>query len=450
MLSNILEQFVQKSPITVMAQALMTKIFAPDNIDYLFEKYAQRQYQQDLFFSSIVDLMSTVVCGVYPSVNAAYRAKAETLTVSTTALYNKLQGVEIKVSQGLLAETAKQLQDLCSQMGDAGESMLPGYEIRIVDGSCLGSTEHRLKPTRESTAAPLPGKAIVIFDPTSKLVLDILCEEDAYTQERALLPSLLDKVQAKQVWIADRNFCTAHFLTGIDQKEGFFVIREHKSLPTKEVSLLQFVGETNNGKLFSQMIDLNFEGRVVCVRRIVLRLNKPTRNGEKEISILTNLPLEIGEEKIAQMYQRRWNIETLFQTVTKNFHGEIKTLAYPKAALFSYSMALVTYNILATIKNILSVVHGWGKIEMGISDYYLVNEIQGTYRGMIIGVPGDDWAWISQFDDDEMVEWLKSLAHNVRLKYFCKTVRGQKKPKAKLKNNPQRPHVSTARLLKEN
>ena len=75
------------------------------------------------------------------------------------------------------------------------------------------------------------------------------------------------------------------------------------------------------------------------------------------------------------MYQRRWNIETLFQTVTQNFNGEIKTLAYPQAALFSYSMALVTYNILATIKYILSVVHGWGKIEAGISDYYLVDEI---------------------------------------------------------------------------
>jgi hypothetical protein len=43
------------------------------------------------------------------------------------------------------------------------------------------------------------------------------------------------------------------------------------------------------------------------------------------------------------------------------------------------------------MKYILSVVHGWGKIEMGISDYYLVDEIQGTYRGMIIAVPEEDY-----------------------------------------------------------
>jgi hypothetical protein len=113
-------------------------------------------------------------------------------------------------------------------------------------------------------------------------------------------------------------------------------------------------------------------------------------------------------------------------------------------------MALVTYNILATMKYILSVVHGWGKIEMGISDYYLVDEIQGTYRGMIIAVPEEDWCLMSQLEDSEMVEWLKFLAKNVRLRHFRKTPRTQKKPKATLRKDPQRPHVSTARLLREN
>ena len=450
MLSPILERFVEDSPITVMAQTLMSRIFAPDNIDDLFEKYAQRQYQQDLLFSSLVNLMSTVVCGIHPSVNAAYRKKAKQLAVSTTSLYNKLQGVEIEVSQGLLTETSRQLKQLISPMGNSPTSMIPGYEVRIADGSCLASTEHRLKVTRDDKAAPLPGKAIVVFDPTSKLVLDILCEEDGYTQERALFPLLLFKVKPKQVWMADRNFCTADFLTSIDHKKAFFVIREHKSLPYTAVTELKPVGEIKTGKLFSQMISISFGARVVHCRRIVLQLYKPTRDGEKEICILSNLPPEISDAKIAEIYQRRWNIETLFQTVTENFNGEIQTLAYPKAALFSYSMALVTYNILATIKYILSLVHGWGKIEAGISDYYLVDEIQGTYRGMIIAVPKDDWQLISRLEVSSLMEWLKFLASNVYLKGFRKTPRTEKKSKPPLIKDPQRPHVSTARLLRKN
>jgi hypothetical protein len=88
MLSQILEQFVEDSPVSVMAQTLMSRIFAPETIDALFEKYATRQYQQDLLFSSLVDLMSTVVCGICPSVNAAYRKKSSQLAVSTYCITN--------------------------------------------------------------------------------------------------------------------------------------------------------------------------------------------------------------------------------------------------------------------------------------------------------------------------------------------------------------------------
>lgn len=61
MLSSVFEQFVKGSPLSVMAQVLMTRIFAPERIDSLFTKYAYVQYQQDLLFSSQVDLMSLVV-----------------------------------------------------------------------------------------------------------------------------------------------------------------------------------------------------------------------------------------------------------------------------------------------------------------------------------------------------------------------------------------------------
>jgi hypothetical protein len=40
-----------------------------------------------------------MVCGIQKSVHAAYQAKAVNLSVSITALYNKLSGVEIGISQ---------------------------------------------------------------------------------------------------------------------------------------------------------------------------------------------------------------------------------------------------------------------------------------------------------------------------------------------------------------
>jgi len=76
MLSSVFEQFVKESPVSVMAQVLMSRIFAPERIDSLFIKHATVQYQKELLFSSQVDLMSLVVCGIQKSVHAAYRARA--------------------------------------------------------------------------------------------------------------------------------------------------------------------------------------------------------------------------------------------------------------------------------------------------------------------------------------------------------------------------------------
>lgn len=148
MLSSIFEQFVQESPISVMARVLMERVFAPEQIDKLFDTHAIVQYQQDLLFSSQVDLMSLVVCGIHPSVHAAYKARAVDKIVSTTALYNKLSSIELGVSQALVRETANDLVSLIEAMDGEQASLLPGYRLKIVDGTCLAGTDRRLNAIR--------------------------------------------------------------------------------------------------------------------------------------------------------------------------------------------------------------------------------------------------------------------------------------------------------------
>lgn len=448
MLSSIFEQFVQESPISVMARGLMERVFAPEIMDKLFETHAKVQYQQDLLFSSQVDLMSLVVCGIQKSVHAAYKARAANLIVSSTALYKKLSGVELGVSQALVRQTASQLQLLIQKMGGEQPNPLPGYQHRIVDGTCLGATDHRLDAIRLFAAKALPGKAIVVSDPLSKLVIDIFPCVDAYAQERSLFDDVLLSVKANEVWNGDRNFCTAKFLFRIANRQAFFVVRQHGSLGYQQLSQLKAVGQTDTGNLFEQEIEINYDGNLLKSRRILLKLFKPTRDKEWEIAILTNLPSDDADAaKIAELYRNRWSLETLFQTVTENFHGEIQTLAYPKAALFSFSMALTTYNILATLKAALGSVHGVGKIDAGLSDFYLVDEIQGTYRGMMIAIPDVHWQAFETFSLDQLVSVLQSLSARVELKRFLKAIRGVKKKREPLIIDSKHRHVSTARLL---
>lgn len=448
MLSSIFEKFVRESPVSVMARGLMERVFAPERMDKLFETHAKVQYQQDLLFSSLVDLMSLVVCGIQKSVHAAYKARACDLIVSTTALYNKLCGVELGVSQALVRETARDLQLLIQTMGGEQPSPLPGYRLRIVDGTCLAATDHRLDAIRSFAAKALPGKAVVVLDPLSKLVIDIILCLDGHAQERSLFDDLLSLVQPNDVWIGDRNFCTAKFLFTITSQKAIFVIRQHGSLGWREVSTLRALGQTDTGKLFEQEVEISYEGKLLKCRRILLKLFNPTRDKEWEIAILTTLPQDhANAAKIAELYRNRWTLETLFQTVTENFNGEIKTLAYPKAALFSFSMALATSNILATLKAALGSVHGVGKIDACLSDFYLVDEIQGTYRGMMIAIGAVNWQIFRTFSDDQMVLVLQQIATQVELKRFLKATRGVKKKREPLIVDRKHRHVSTARLL---
>ena len=122
--------------------------------------------------------------------------------------------------------------------------------------------------------------------------------------------------------------------------------------------------DVETGSVSEQTVALAYGGNCLKVRRVVVRLKKVTRDGDWEIAILTSLHQTVASATdVAELYRGRWSIETLFQTVTKNFEGEIQTLGYPKAALFSFCLALLSYNILAVVRRALGSVHGVGKIE---------------------------------------------------------------------------------------
>ena len=61
-LDEIFERFVQQSPVTVMVRAIMEVVLADEKLDQLFEKTAQAGYTRELLFSTLVKMMTQVVC----------------------------------------------------------------------------------------------------------------------------------------------------------------------------------------------------------------------------------------------------------------------------------------------------------------------------------------------------------------------------------------------------
>jgi IS4 transposase len=450
-LSDIFERFSQDSPLSVMAQAVMENALNPQILDELFESVAQKQFTNKLLFSTTVDLMSVVVCRIRPSIHAAFQARAETVGASIDAVYDKLNGTETTVSATLVHSVAARLASVIDAMKGARPDWLPGYRTRILDGNHLPGSEHRLKELRTIRAGALPGHALVVLDPRLMLATDVVLCEDGHAQERSLLDQILARVAAKDLWIADRNFCTTNFLFGIAERGGFFVIRQHAStLHWEFVGKRRACGRIETGKVFEQTIRAtNAAGEILILRRVTVLLDQPTRDGESELHLVTNVPAKDARAKvIAELYRRRWTIETAFQELEATLHSEVNTLGYPKAALFAFCVALVAYNVLSTIKAALRSVHGEEKIAEEVSGYYIADEIEMTHRGMMIAIPEDEWVVFHDLPSVELANVLVRLAQSVSLPKLRKHPRGPKTPKPKKQSGAKIKHVATAKILK--
>jgi hypothetical protein len=449
MFSKILQRFMERSPVPVMMQIVLERVLSPTKLNTLFERTAVEQYTRELLFSTVFELMNLVVFKTFPSVNAAYQENQEQIGVSIASVYNKLNGLEARTSAALVRETASEKTQIIEAMGAVRESWLPGYRIKVLDGNCIEATEHRLEVLRETAAGALPGKSLVVYDPALEMAVDVFPCEDGHAQERALLGQVLPTVRALEVWLMDRNFCVRDFICGIEAQEAYFISRQHQGLSWEALSTPRYRGQTQTGKVYEQRIQVvDAQGQAHKYRRLWVNLNKPTRDGETELFILTNLPKAVANAKlIAELYRKRWRIETMFQELEGHLHSEINTLGYPKAALFGFCVALVAYNVLAVVKAALRNVHGDETIDNEVSGYYLAGNIARTYDGMMIAVGAKQWVIFHTMAFTQLAQVLLELAANVKLSKFRKHRRGPKKPRPKRDKHPDKPHVSTAKLL---
>lgn len=446
----LFQRFMEKSPVTVMVRSTLEFTLAPDAIDAIFAGAAKRQVPGELLFSSVVDLLALVVCRQRKSVNEAYQRAKEDFAVSVRSVYNKLNGTETQVCRELVRQTAQPLVAVVDALGVKRKPKLAGYQTRIIDGNHLTSTDHRLEVLRYTGSGPLPGQALVVLDPDRMLFVDIFPCEDGEAQERRILPEVIAAAQKKELYISDRNFCTTGFLFGLSWRGAFFVNRQHKSTLTwEDETKPKKIGRNEKGVIYEQLLHLTNGPHTLTVRRITLQLDEPTRGGETEINVLTNLPPgDANAFKIAELYLTRWTIETAFQEIEQALRSEINTLGYPGAALLGFSIAAMMYNVLSITKWAIEREHSDEVTREQLSGYYLAAIISEDYGGMMIALPEKVWTKrYATLVPQAFADHLRACARHVRPDTIRKNVRGPKNPRPKRSSGKIHHHVSTAKLL---
>jgi len=444
----IIAKFEQRKPFSVMSRILLAHTLSATRLDKIFADHCESQVPSEtLKFSTVAEILGDVVSRIHPSVNAAYVDRE--MGVSVNSVYNKLNGVETQVSRAIVRETANGMRDIIRELDGMAKPLLQGYRVKVFDGNHLRRTDSRIGVLRDENVAPLPGKSLVIYDPEYRLAIDVIPCECGHASERSLFPSLLETVERDDAVVADRNFCTIAFLAGIAERRARFVIRQHGQMPYELKGKRRWVAEIETGQVYEQTMHIvDAKGNVLIFRRITVHLFEPTRDGDVEIQIITNLPKSAAKAaKIARLYRKRWTIETAFQKMAENLEGEIQSLGYPKAALFGFCLALTSFNVYSTMNATVQASHGEDAADE-LSIYYVSNEIKSAREGMDVAI--DKGYWLDRYSHKthkQVAVDLKRIAKSIHLKKYKKN-KWTPKTKKKKQDKTNRQHASTCKLLK--
>jgi IS4 transposase len=453
-LDAVLKRFVDQSPATVMARLALQRALEPEWIDELFEQHRQSQYTRELLFSTTVEIMSVVAVGLRPSLHAAAQALADSLPVSITALYDKINRTEPAVVRALVGGSASRLHPVLKPMLQQQPATVPGWRVRIIDGNHLAASEKRLKPLRGFRGAALPGQSLVVYDPDLDMIVDMVPCEDGHTQERALMEPILESAKRGELWVADRNFCTRKILAGWHGRGSGFIVREHGSNPNPtEVDRPRKAGRAETGIVYEQAVSIDDNNdQPLVLRRIEVRLKHPTEDGDTVIRLLTNLPAsEFSACEIARLYRRRWRIETMFQRLESVLNSEIAALGHPRAALLAFGIAALAYNVLAVISAAVKRQHQLDATKLELSAYFIAMEVKANYAGMMIAIAPELWQPFDRMTAVQLSRTLLAIAAHVNPRTLRKHPRAPKPPSRKgyAAARDVKRHVATARVIKE-
>ena len=443
---EVFERFGIAAPFALMTR-LIAKQFIGNHLDGVFEEHRRTQYEYILTFSAVANAVADVAMNFSENFNQAYKVHKEDLSVSLQSFYDKIKGVESSVSEAVVQASAAQASDFQDQLGYAPWEVVAGYRCFAVDGNFLSKTHKRLGPLREADGAPLPGKVIARFDLGRQVFDRAYLLEDAHAQESSTCAAIANGLQPMDLVIADRNFCVVPFLERINSNGACFVIRQHGRLKGVLLGKRRYIGSSNTGKVYEQAMQLSRQANSLIVRRITVELDKPTRDNDTELHLLTNLPEDVSGLVAAESYRHRWEEETAFHVLQMTFTCEHASVGHPHAALFLFCLSMVAFNLRQVLFAALFAEHDEEDV-IEASHFHISKDISDHTPGMLIAISASQWAKFIPKTIRDISNVLREIASTIDMKKYRKARRGVKKKKPFRSRNVPSSHISTARQLK--
>lgn len=445
MSSKVFERFVEKAPFAVMTRAL-AQDFIGSELNRVFDGHREVQYDYMATFQAVAATVADVALNFSDNLNQAYKKHKDELNVTRQSFYAKTRGVEASVSEAIVKHSAERTIQLQDALGFVPWELLAGYRCLSIDGNVMAKSDKRLKVLHEVKAAPLPGKVVARFDLQRQVFDRAYALLDGHSQESTCCDRIVDDLQAKDVLIADRHYCIVPFFAKIAKAGGFFVIRQHGRLKGVLLGRRKYVGRTSTGEVYEQKMKLSATDDTTIVRRITVVLDEPTRDGDKEIHVLSNLPGDVSAREIAKLYRHRWEEETAFNVLQMTLTCEHSGVGHPRAAAFLFCMSVLAFNLRQTIFAALYATHQDEEVDE-ISHFHVSKNVSENTDGMLIAITEDEWSDLIPSTIKGLSSLLQRIASKIDLSDYRKSRRGPKKKKPLRSSNVASSHLSTAKLL---
>ena len=445
-----LELAGEVAPLATLTRALLERSLPVEALDALFAETIGDARKRKMTVGALTWLMLQVVSGSRRAAFAAWQADRESdeplAPVSHQAMYERFGTVFPQFSCALVRRSAEATAPFVESRWPEGRRDW-GDRVRVVDGTMPQGSEHRLKVLRTCGPAGLPCKIVFAFDPSRRLCVDAEASEDAYAGEALVAQPIFERAEPGQVYVCDRGYDSLKIFRTLQARGANFVVRESKGGPqVAEAGRLRKIGRVATGVVYEQPVDVGPPGKALRLRRVVVRLDEPTRKKETELRLLSDLEGDVAATEIAELYRDRWGIETHIERLKHLLQGEIETLGKPRAAIFALCGAMIASNAVAAAEASIAREHDLP--EGYLSGYYLADEIAASYRVVDRIVPDETWRRVAVWPDDVFAKRMRSLARAVRPGAFEKHPRGPKRPPPRRTSGKRRHHFSTYRLIK--
>jgi len=181
--------------------------------------------------------------------------------------------------------------------------------IWAADGSTLEALFRKLDSLKDVKPGTLAGKMFTVFDMISYLPVDIWYDENPFRHDTNFFDQLLALLPDKKptLLIFDRGLYCFTFFADIIAKKHHFITRPKSNLVYTSFKILSWTDQVRD--------------QIIIVGDLELRLIQ-VKFCDGWYSYLTSVldPNILPPVVVADLYQRRWSIETVFEIVKHTLH----------------------------------------------------------------------------------------------------------------------------------